>query len=247
MAIPIYRFVSFGPAAGGASGGYYANLYANVKPSTPDVPYCIPNELVCSRLGLFVGLPVPPGGIVRATDGNLWYAAMNFNLKGVQLPPVDIDQCVAQLPQLSARLLIFDIFVLNNDRHNHNFAVDFGENPPRMNVFDFSHALFGTTAGGGANHVKVNRSSLGVLGPPSRHALLDKVPDDMHFLRWIDRIQKIPDYVIEDVMKDAQDVGLTATEADDGGECLRYRRDNLRQIIKAGQAEFKGITQWQLW
>jgi len=114
---------------GGVSGGYLVSIYAVAKPNGPG-PYCVPNEYICGRLGLFVGLPVPPGGIVTI-DSKPWYASMNFNLNGVSLPPVDIPECLRQLPRLSAGLLLFDILVMNADRHRGNFAVDFAETPQR--------------------------------------------------------------------------------------------------------------------
>jgi len=145
-----YRLMSVGQQVSiGVAGSHFVTLDAVAKQNSNNAPYCVPNEMICAELGQFLRLPIPPVGIVRESDPKAlpWFASLNFNLTGNALPPVDPTTCVASLPDLSTGLLIFDILITNSDRHAGNLAVDVLANPPKMTVFDHSHALFGYHAG----------------------------------------------------------------------------------------------------
>jgi hypothetical protein len=134
-----------------------------------------------------------------------WFACLNFNLSaGDTLPPVDADTCVDTLPELSCGLVLFDMLIANNDRHAKNFSVDFLQTPPRMSVFDHSHALFGHASGQGLARLTALRDRLAISGGPvtsgNRHCLLDKIKTDDHFDHWYARIQSIPDHLIKDAL-----------------------------------------------
>jgi hypothetical protein len=49
--------------------------------------YTVANEYICGRLALSIGLPAPPGVIVRAQNGSLAYLSLRFD-DGVRPPPV---------------------------------------------------------------------------------------------------------------------------------------------------------------
>lgn len=177
----IYRIESLGRQLGiGVAGARFVQLSAVAKDNT-QAPYCIPNELICAELGRFLRLPVPPVGIVSQSSGAPLFASLNFNLTGNSLPPVNVVKCVQQLPQLSAGLLLFDIWITNCDRHPENFSVDFLASPPQMNVFDHSHAFFGYVSGGGEARLDALRHRLGISWTTNsvvdsgrhRHCLLD--------------------------------------------------------------------------
>src|SRR5947209_823354 len=99
-----YRVVTFGRQINiGVAGSQYVTIQAVAKANGPNAPYCIPNELICGDIGRFLGLPVPPSGIVEAsnTTGAPLFASLDFNLTGNALPPVDPVACFARLPDLS--------------------------------------------------------------------------------------------------------------------------------------------------
>ena len=128
-----------------------------------NAPYCVPNEVVCGEIGRFLGLPVPPAGVVYTPKGDdLFYASLDFNLTGNALPPVNVTKCVSVLPRESAGVLLFDILIANSDRHGRNLSVDFSAKPPRMNIFDHGHALFGKDAGNGVARLEKLSDRLGV-------------------------------------------------------------------------------------
>src|ERR1039457_484247 len=77
---------------------HHAQLHAIIKNSAKHV-YCVPNEFICAEIGRFLGLPIPPGGLVYA-QGHVpehWFASLNFNLTASDLPPVDGTVCVKEL------------------------------------------------------------------------------------------------------------------------------------------------------
>lgn len=201
-----------------------------------------------------MGLPVPPGAIVHAPGNALaeyWFASLDFNLTGHSLPPVDVDDCVAQLPDLSTGLLLFDILVANCDRHAGNFAVDFlAAGDPQMSVFDHGHALFGFIDGQGAQRLTVLRDRLGASGGSvttgNRHCLLDVLNTSDHFVKWLDRIAALPDFFIEDRCRAALGLGIGDSEASAAIDFLKFRRDNLRAVLNNHRPEFRGIVPWSL-
>lgn len=147
-----YRIVFLGPPLGSGVGeGRVVSVQAVAKTNTANVPYCVANEVVCGELGRFLGLDIPPGGVVYSPTGNpqLFYASLSFNLTGTSLPPVNTTKCVQLLPREPTGLLLFDILIANSDRHGRNFSVDFSQRPPTMNIFDHGHALLGKDAGQG--------------------------------------------------------------------------------------------------
>jgi hypothetical protein len=245
MTVPVYRLSRFvGPELGGC-GGQFGEIQAFLKPNCARAPYGVANEYICNRLGLFLGLPVPPGGVVRASDGELWYASLDFNVERAPLSAVDLTRCARELPRLFVGVLLFDIVVMNNDRDPENLAVDFESEPPRMSVFDFSHALFGADAGRNTDHLVKYRDRLGIVGPPHRHDFLDVVASDAHFHEWFERIEAVPGFVVDDIVAHALDFGLTEREAAAAADCLKHRRTNLRAIVASHRSEFTRITSWQ--
>jgi hypothetical protein len=246
-----YRIVYFGPSLGsGVSDGHLVSVDAVAKTNGPSAPYCVANELICAELGRLVALPVPPGGVVYAPDGKLFYASLNFNLTGNTLPPVNTTRCVKELPELSTGLLLFDILIANSDRHGRNFSVNFSSKPPQMNVFDHGHAMFGKDAGLGAGRLEKLQDRLAISGGSrtagNRHCLVDQIGSDVHFGHWLERIRAVPDFFIDELCREAVGLGCTEGEARAAAGFLKYRRLRLGQIIEANKKEFTAIDSWRL-
>jgi hypothetical protein len=167
---------------------------------------------------------------------------LNFNLQGDRLPPVDPDECVSLVPDLAAAVLLFDIWVVNGDRHVANLALDTSATPVVLSVFDRSHALLGRQANGAATRLVRLRDDLGIAEGTdptgNRHCLLDAIHTDAHFPKWLDRIAKFPDYVIDDTCRLAVGTGATQDEAWAAVQFLKYRRDQLRSIITTHRDRF---------
>lgn len=250
-----YRVLSVNHHMGtGVADSYNFSISAIAK-SNYSIPYCIPNELICSRIGQFLCLPLPPSGIVHVPGlpSNVpayWFASMDFNLAGDSLPPIDPNSCVTELSLLSTGLLLFDVLITNSDRHAGNLALlpSTFSDAPKMNVFDHSHALFGYAPGQGIPRLNSLKGRLGISGGPytsgNRHCLLDEIGTCVHFNEWIERIKSLPNFFVREVCKEAVGLGIDDIEANEVYNFLTHRRDNIRDIIEANKAEFTSITEW---
>lgn len=255
MPVINYRLLSVkDPLNIGIAGGMHLTVAAVGKQNVDNAPYCIPNEMICGELGRFLRLPVPPLGVVAEEGGEAWFASLNFNLTGNDLPPVKPSDCVRLLPSRSAGVLLFDIWIANLDRNRKNLALDLLATPPLMSVFDHGHALFGYAKDKGVERLAEHMDTLGIswkTGEPlesgrHRHCLLDAVNSDAHFDHWMKRIESTPNFYIEEVCRDALPYGMSAAEGDAAAGFLKARRDNIRKLVNDNRAEFTAITQWSL-
>jgi hypothetical protein len=221
-----YRTTFLGPLLGSGVGeSQVVSIPAVAKKNGANAPYCVPNEVTCGEIGRFLGLPVPPAGVVYPPKGNeLFYASLDFNLTGNALPPVNVTKCAEVLPKVSAGVLLFDILIANSDRHGRNLSVDFSARPPKMNIFDHGHALFGKDAGKGVARLEKLRDRLAISAGShtagNRHCLLDQIDTDAHFGDWFDRIRTIPHFVIDDLCADLPGLGCTKGEANAAADFL---------------------------
>jgi HipA-like kinase len=128
----------------GTTGPRACTLYGVIKQNSAANPHAVGNEFICGRLGLLAGLPVPPGVIVPLDDEGIAYVGVRFGLKGETPPPAFEDLLAQNHPELALRIVVFDSWIANNDRHATNLAYSPGRVPLR--VFDHERALLG--AGG---------------------------------------------------------------------------------------------------
>jgi len=241
-----------GPVGQGVMEAYNAQLNAVIKNSEA-LKYCIPNEFICAELGRAIGIPIPPCGIVYAPGHPVkyWFASLNFNLTSNPPPPVDGQACVNALPRLCAGIVLFDILTANPDRHRGNLYFDPSSKPPKMSVFDHSHALFGHVDGKGGERLRELKNRLGISGGTvtgqNRHCLLDKLNDDRDFGFWYKRIRAIPDHLIQDACRNTVEMKwITAHEANEAEKFLIYRRNNISGLVKLNKNEFTSIRTWSL-
>ncbi len=255
----------------GVLDSHHASLQSIAK-NNEIAKYCIANEYICAEIGRVIGLPIPPCGIVY-TQGHpikYWFASLNFNLSGEELPPIDPQKCAEELPDLTTGLILFDILIANPDRHRKNVSIDLNENPPRMSVFDHSHALFGIKNEAGIQRLADLKDKLAISAGPdtehptptiqsapyigvvvgtgqNRHCLLGKLKTDEFFSKWCERISTVPPYLIEDVCRGTFELKLiTAQEADAAKEFLIHRKSRIRSLVDANRIEFAGIDQWSI-
>lgn len=247
-----FRIIFLGPPLGaGVSEGLTVSIHAVAKKNGPKTPYCIANEVVCGEIGRFLGLPIPPAGVVYPPKGNdLFFASLDFNLTGNTLPPLNSTRCVQTLPDLSTGVILFDIFIANSDRHGRNLSVDFSSKPPAMNVFDHGHALLGSVANQAVARLEKLRNRLAISAGSrtagNRHCLLDQINTDAYFGHWLERIRLIPEYVIEDLCGELPSLGCSKAEGVAASSFLKHRRLNLAQIVEENRTEFTGIRSWRL-
>jgi hypothetical protein len=246
-----YRITLVGvPLGSGVTDSQIVSIPGVAKKNCANAPYCVANETICGEIGRFIGLPVPPAGIVYSPKANdLFYASLDFNLVGTSLPPVNVTKCAQLLPDLSTGVVVFDVLIANSDRHGRNLSVDFASKPT-MNVFDHGHALFGKDPDQGIARLEKLRDRLGVSAGSrtagNRHCLIDQLTNDAHFGRWLERIRQIPDFFIDDLCGEAAELGCSKVECAKAADFLKYRRVKLESIIETNKAQFTGIRSWRL-
>jgi len=97
---------SFGGTYRAGEGFGQTSVY--FKRKSPELPYRVANEYICSRLGQFIGLPVPPHGF-DADWSNASIASLSWILipRESSLFPINPAACVLSDPRLCTGILLF--------------------------------------------------------------------------------------------------------------------------------------------
>jgi len=223
-----------GPVGQGASNSFHVGVAGVAKMDQAALPFVVANELICSLLARAILLPIPPGFIIDH-QGVPCYVSLNFNLAGEDLPPVDAAVISAQQPTLSCGIVLFDVWVVNRDRHSRNIAND--KTTGKVHIFDHSHAFFS-----GRASLETNRNQLGIGG----HCLVPELTTFKGLHDWLNRINGIPEYYVREAIASAVKVGLPDVDRDFCSDFLLERRKRLVDLIKANRNSFSKI-QPPLW
>jgi len=86
------------------------------KKATAAEPHIVGNELVCNMIARTLLLPCPPGALLQK-NGEVYFCSLDFNTAGQGLPPFSPRAVTGALPELSWGVLLFDVLVMNGDRH----------------------------------------------------------------------------------------------------------------------------------
>jgi len=238
----IYEAVAWKSPAPGASDTRKVDLRGFAKLNSPNGPLCVVNEYICSRAGERVGLPVPPGAVLRTDTGDRAWVTLSFTL--TPLPPVNPSDLVARAPLLAAEVVVFDIFIANGDRHAANLA--FTSHDRRLEVFDHSHALLGAGAAAGVVRYHGLGHDLGVAG---NHCLMPHLRDPRHVMAAIDKIQtNMTDATIKRITSEAKALNAGFADAGRLADAMMLRRDSLEALIRRESHQFKGIptAEWSV-
>ena len=233
-----YKLVSRQERVGtGVMSADYVNVSGVAKSATPDHPYAVANELLCGQLGRGLGLPIPPGFVID-DGGQPWHVSLNFNLAGQQLPPADCAAVAQRQPRVAAGIVVFDSWIVNGDRHRGNLAFD--RTTDRVNVFDHSHAFYAATLG--RQHLERFRHQ----ALADSNCLTPHLADLSLIDFWLNRLDEIPAFWVEDAVTQAVEVGLPAS---DEAFCVHYlleRRSTLRGLLRQQKQFFRSVPP-QLW
>lgn len=252
--LPTYRIVAPLRQLPGASENYLYEMRGAAKANTTDAPFCVANEYVAGEIGRILGLPIPPGGLVEedAQTGDPMYVSLEFSQAGgASLPGLsrtDLDWLINNDAATATGVLLFDIWIANADRHRGNLSLDRSRSPPVLHVYDHSHALFGVEPNSGSTRLNVAEGALGVTGnpthPPNRHCLLDELTTAEHMDTWINRIQQVPDFIIERLVNTLEGLGYDEGVVGHLEDFIKERRANIPSLLSNEQSEFTSITNW---
>jgi hypothetical protein len=132
--------------------------------------------------------------------------------------------------------VLFDIWIVNGDRHRQNIAYDITTD--RVQMFDHSHAFFAN----GPAHLSAVEDQLGIGG----HCLVGEIRSLQGMRHWHDRIQSIPEFYIREIVTAAAEVGLPSDQVNFCTSYLLHRRDKLLDLVKRHRANFLKVEA-QLW
>ncbi|SRR5581483_10838109 len=237
----LYRIARWsGKTAPGASSAQIGEIGIFAKCNTSGHPYTVANEYICSELARAICLPVPPAGLMTSSDdeAKIWFANINFNPRSDTTPPIEAQKAALNFASVCCGIIVFDIWVLNDDRKSHNLAYDLDIAPKRIDVYDHSHALLGPSPTNVIAHLSSHQATL-----VNNHCLIPAVTAD-HFGEWLDRIASVPDFYIREICAATIGAGITVDESSLIQNFLIERKTKLKDIIQAHQKSFSGITDW---
>ncbi|MEO6503410.1 MAG: hypothetical protein ABIQ09_16055 [Jatrophihabitantaceae bacterium] len=127
-------------SAGGSTGAWMGQANVFLKVSTDRNQFAVGNEFIGARLAVSLGISSPPGDIVELSGGKLAYACLGVANTGETPAPLDILEVGRRNLAFAARVLVFDEWIMNPDRHDENVIWWPGAIPY---VIDHEKALFG--------------------------------------------------------------------------------------------------------
>ncbi|WP_204019130.1 HipA domain-containing protein [Sphaerimonospora thailandensis] len=233
---------TLGAPLDGATGDVrHVRLQAACRLNTPDRPYAVANEYIAARVAAAVGLPVPPGQIVRLSTRELGYVCLLFGPEGSTLPPVIPAELAEQDPQLCMGIVMFDCWIRNGiDRHDGNL----GYLPESGGViFDHDLALLGSRWGKAADDLRTAADQPCLDG----HCLVSELSSLEHAHEWAARMAAVPKGLIRDVARTAFRLKLiNATERDEVIRFLEFRQGRLLAYLEKSRKLFEKVQVWPL-
>jgi hypothetical protein len=175
-------------------------------------------------------LPCPPGALLERS-GDTYFCSLDFNHAGHALPPINAAAVVSALPELAWGITLFDILIMNVDRHHQNISFD--TNTKEVTIFDHSHA-FMTPNGDIDTTLKANQDKPAMGG----HCLATELNTWNGFSSWAGKIKLLPDFCLEGAVDEACHVGIPQGKKTAIYDFLRSRRDGIDSIVTNNKAQF---------
>ena len=242
MDFGFYEIDAWGEQLTGACAPRFCTLAGVAKRNSAHAPYAVPNEFICGRLGMLIGLPVPPGAVITADNGKLAYVSLRFGPKGEPPPPVDPQEFIEDNPSIAAGVVAFDHWIGNPDRHQHNLAYVRGEPKIPVAVFDHSHALLGLQAGAAVQLLRETADDPLVSGILRQH-----ITSSSEFGEWANRIGEVSNKLIREICRTVVHAdGITAGECIAAAEFLIYRKDRVLEKLQASKERMPNVRRWDL-
>lgn len=219
-----------GPVGDGISGSIYIAMSAVAKKANAAEPNIVINELFCNLLARALFLPAPPGALLE-NGGEDYFCSLDFNLSGQALPPTPIPQLVSSFPRICWGILLFDVLVMNPDRHHKNLSFD--RTTSTIQIFDHSRAFLPLKETIDSM-MAAQKGKLGFDG----HCLKNEINSTDGFDLWVKRIKSLPDYVIEETVAEICTIGFPVDKKSITTDFIKSRRDSIDSIVNNNIAEF---------
>jgi hypothetical protein len=220
-----YHVEISGTELGTSSKARVGSLAAVVKSMDESAPFDTANEFVCDRLGLALGLPVPPGVLTSDEASSPAYARLWFGPCDATPPPADVEAFVRDQPYMAAGVVAFDCWIGNDDRSGANLVY---LPPDVLVVFDHGQALWGTLATSG---------QIDDFEDPLVGGIAELLLEDRHLEDWACRIREVPEALLREVTAVPARLGIV--EDDDAERAYHFLRKRQATILDLLRAAYR--------
>jgi hypothetical protein len=231
-----YSIQNWGAQVG--SGVYGVRMLGYARQNTADKPFGVVNDFVASTLGTAIGLPVPPGAMVRLYGDKWGYLSMGFSDRGDQLPPVIPERLARERPWDATGIIAFDQWINNTDRHEENMAYH-----PEIGlaVFDHDLSLINTPTDGNPAITLDGTVDLEV-----KNHILARYLDTPRFLpEWCVRIRSVSRREIRRAVDACFHAGLIDGESRTKlASYLQHRQTRIPEYVSRTKDEYVNISSW---
>jgi hypothetical protein len=200
------------------------------KKSKANEPHIVGNELVCNMLARMLLLPCPPGALLE-NNGEVYFCSLDFNMAGQALPPAPAAIIVSEAPELSWGVTLFDILVMNPDRHPQN--ISYNLQTKDVTIFDHSHAFL--TPNGDVDATLSNNKDKPSIGG---HCLAAELNTWSGFKVWSGKIKSLPDFCIEGVIEAGCKAGIPHGKMNTIYDFMKQRRDTIDTVVTNNRGLF---------
>jgi hypothetical protein len=225
----LYAIDTIGGTLDGTAGARECTIHGVVKVNSDDSPYRVANEFIAGRLAMMLGLPVPPGVIVKVDDETLAYVWLKFGPKGETPPPVSPAALAKDKPALAAKIVTFDCWIANPDRFSQNLC--YAKNLIDAMIWDHEQALFGASGNRRLDRLEDVRDRAILNG-----CLASYVTSTEHFSSFARHIRFLcegSDSPLRSVCEEARISGAILPDEEDAlVEVLEHRESNLLKMVQ---------------
>jgi hypothetical protein len=226
----LYAIDAIGGNLDGTAGAKLCKIHGVVKMNSNDSPYRVANEFIAGRLAMMLGLPVPPGAIVRVDDETLAYVSLKFGPMGELPPPAFAEEFARDEPALATKIVMFDCWIANPDRHSANLC--YAKNQIDPMIFDHEQALLGSSGWRRLDRLENLKDR-----PILNGCLAPLIISQEYFSDFASRIRFLcrgQDGPMRAVCQEARSVGaILKNEEESLVEVLEYRSSKLIEMLRA--------------
>lgn len=210
---------------------YNVGVRALAKFPSDGPPYEIANEFIAYHLGRLLGLPVV-WGLKSKRGSEECYCSFNFNVTIPESLPsrANPKKLVAASPQRATGVVVFDSWILNEDRHSKNLA--YYEDADALMLFDHGESLLrGPDPIGRLGRYEADPAF-------GSSCIVPELTTLSHLWQWWLRLSEIPATSIKGVLQDAVGYGLPREHVETLHEFLIARRNVVAGLIVQNKSHF---------
>lgn len=221
----------------------WGSIRTHVKLSSPEPDECYElfNEAVAIELARLCGLPVLDQ-FFYMHDNDLYSVTPRIGNHKIPPPPENqLLEILSANPELSHGMVLFDLWVANNDRRPAN--IQYGREAESIYLIDFGNALLYRAQNKGMARLDdlEQHPENQYMEPGKKYGYTELLIDPVCVDRWHERFLSIPEWMIENVVSRGNELilmGLSVVEPSPGAikdrvySFLMKRRELLKTLVE---------------